>query len=225
MSSDRPNPYAVVHKGIRALMLRLVEEAGKTDYAEAPTVAVLRVEAENVFRVLESHAEHEDRFVAPLIRAADPSLARSLDAEHGEQPRKLADLRAALDGVLSAPPSEARGRGHAFTVAVSRFVGESMAHMADEEERAMPALWSALDDASIAEVHKALVESIPPAERLRAAAWMLPAMNAEERLQLLSELRSTAPAGALEAILSVARRVLDPAAWTRLEAALSATAA
>jgi hypothetical protein len=224
MSVERPNPYAVVHKGIRALLLRVVEQAGRTDYTEGAAVEALRAEAERAFQVLESHAEHEDRFVAPLIRAAAPQVARALDDDHGAQEARLEGLRSALAAVGSEPARRA-SQGHAFTVALSRFAGDTLVHMAEEEERAMPALWAALDDASIEEVHNALVASIPPAQRLEAATWMLPAMSAPERAQLLDEVRRTAPRGAFEALLGVARGVLDPGAWTRLEGTLAPPAA
>ena len=92
-------------------------------------------------------------------------------------------------------------------VALSRFQGELLLHMADEEESAQPALWAALDDASPswAHVHGAMVASIPPPEKAQALAWMLPAMNAPDRAALLrNPLRASAPAAAFEP---------DPRSW------------
>lgn len=52
--------------------------------------------------------------------------------------------------------------------------------MADEEEKGMVALWQALDDKVLSEVHAAILASIPLHELMHFATWMLPAMNAPE---------------------------------------------
>ena len=58
--------------------------------------------------------------------------------------------------------------------------------MADEEERLMPARWEAFDDEALRRVHRALLDGVRPAEKLAAMRFMLPAMNAAERAELLA---------------------------------------
>lgn len=221
MKADRPNFYRPVHKGIRLLLHRLVEQAGRTDYADAAQLATLTAAARDGFELLQLHADHEERCLAPLIRAAAPEVARALDAAHHDQEQRLPALLALLDDVRRAGPA-ADAVGHGFTVALSRLAGELQVHMADEEERAMPALQAALSDAQLMEVHQALVGSIPPPEMARWAALMLPAASAPERLALLSGVRATAPAEAFQGLLALARRVLPAEEARELEGRLLA---
>jgi hypothetical protein len=223
MSRERQNLYREIHKGIRAVAHGLVEEAGRTDFGNADEVRTLRGTAEKAFAVFASHAEHETAFVTPLLRAAAPAVAADSEAEHQEQEVRLRDLRRALD--LAAGAGEAApGLGHAFVVALSRFVGEMLVHMADEEERLMPALRAAFDDGALEYVHRALLASIPPAEKISLLAWMLPALNAPERAALLGGLHAGLPAEAFEAVTGVARQVLAPSDWSRLERSLAVAA-
>ncbi len=53
---------------------------------------------------------------------------------------------------------------------------------------------------------------------------VLPALNAPERAELLAGIRAVAPPGAFEAMADIARRVLPPAEWSRLEMAVAAAA-
>jgi hypothetical protein len=209
MSTGRHDIYRDVHKGIRARLARLLDDASRTDFANDAALANLQGELDQAFGLLQSHADLEERFLAPLIKAAAPAVARGLDSEHADQVGRIAGLRAQLAAV---DPGDERApqQGHAFVVALSRFQGELLLHMADEEESAQPALWVALDDAELGHVHGAMVASIPPPEKARALAWMLPAMNAPDRAALLSNLRSSAPAAAFEPILDLALRVLSP---------------
>jgi hypothetical protein len=133
----------------------------------------------------------------------------------------MAGLLAALEAVDAADPSAA-AQGHAFVVALSRLSGELLVHMADEEERGLPGLWAAMDDASLQRMHQELLASLPPEKMARYLTWMLPAMSATERLEMVTRARATAPPEAFRFLTGLARRVLPPAAWERLERRLAA---
>jgi len=97
-----------------------------------------------------------------------------------------------------------------------------LVHMADEEERLMPALWEAFDDGALLALHQAIVASVTPAEQLALLPFLLPALNAPERAELVAGVRATAPPQAFDGLQALARRVLSPADWERLEQALAA---
>jgi hypothetical protein len=223
MSRDRQNLYREIHKGIRAVAHGLVGQAGQTDFGNAEEVRALRGAAEKAFAVFASHAEHETAFITPLLRAASPAIAAESETEHQEQEIRLRDLRRTLDLAAGAGGS-APALGHAFVVDLSRFVGEMFVHMADEEERLMPALRAAFDAETLEYVHQALLASIPPAERIGLLAWLLPALNAPERAALLAGLQAGLPAEAFEAVSGVAQQVLAPSDWSRLERSLAVAA-
>lgn len=219
MNAERLNLYRSIHKGVRLLLHRLVEQAGRTDYTDDRQVAELCAAARDGFDLLQFHADHEERFLAPLIRAAAPEVGRALAAAHRDQEAQLPALLALLDEARAAGP-RADALGHAFSVALSRLAGELLVHMADEEERAMPALQQALSEDQLREVHKTLQAAVPPAQMAAWAALLLPAASAPERFALLSGVRATAPAEVFQGLLALARRVLPADAARELEGRL-----
>jgi hypothetical protein len=219
MNAERHSLYREIHKGIRAVLLGVVETAGRTDYTDPADVAALERAVDEAFFLLQSHADHEDRFVEPLVRAAAPDVARELDAAHDEQHGRIPALRALLSEIASGGPGRAAA-GHAFSVALSRFAGELLVHMADEEEKAMTALQAALDDAALLQVHDAIVSSLGPEEKGLALRAMLPAINRAERVAMLDGMRRQVPPPVFDGILDLARRVLAPADARQLVHAL-----
>jgi hypothetical protein len=219
---ERHSFYRQIHKGIRAAASALVTQAGRTDFRRRAEVQALERQVDEAFALFEAHARHEDGYITPLLRVCAPDVAADCEADHRAQALRLRDLRSALvlaaDGGASSP-----GLGHAFLLGLSRFHGEMLVHMADEEERLMPALWAAFDDEALRRVHRALLDGLPPAERLAAMRLMLPALSEGERADLLAEARAGAPP-AVEAIRRVAREVLSAEEWSRLEAELAVAA-
>lgn len=55
-------------------------------------------------------------------------------------------------------------------------------------------------------------------------AWMLPALSGKERAEMLAGLRAGAPPEVFASIQGVARRVLAPSDWDRLEQSLNRAA-
>jgi hypothetical protein len=130
--NDRRDVYRNIHKGIRVMLFDLVQKSGRTDFTDAADVARLTADARDTFELLAGHAQKEDEFIMPLLRAHAPQLAQMFDAEHEDQEARLPILLASLEAI-DANESGADRLGHAFVVQLSRFAGELLAHMADEE--------------------------------------------------------------------------------------------
>jgi hypothetical protein len=220
---ERHSFFKQVHKGIRAVASALEAEAGRTDFRSRDAVQALQGKVDEAFAIFEAHAEHENEHFTPLLRVCAPDVAADCEADHRAQALRLRDLRTALARAAAGGPM-APALGHAFVLGLSRFHGEMLVHMADEEDRLMPALWGTFDDGALRRVHQALLESLSPAEKLASMRFMLPALGPVERRELLAGVRESAPAAAFEAIARVAREVLPHDEWDRLEADLSCAA-
>lgn len=64
--------------------------------------------------------------------------------------------------------------------------------------------------------HASLVASIAPPEMMQVMRWMLPQLNAPERLELLSGLRAGAPAPVFQAVMDQVQPQLSPREWGKL---------
>jgi hypothetical protein len=85
-----------------------------------------------------------------------------------------------------------------------------------EETAHNAVLWARYTDAELMGIHDALVASIPPQEMMQVARWLVPSMNPTERLHLLADIRTKAPAPAFEAILATVQPHLTAAEWEKL---------
>lgn len=214
----RMSLYREIHKGIRLMALDLVVGAGRTDFEDAAQVEALRASVRSVFALLSGHAETETRFMDPLYETHVPALGEELGADHARQEEQLDALLLMLDSAPAQAGPE--GAGQAFVVALSRFVGEMLVHMADEEEKGMRLLWESATDAEILETHRAIIASIPPEKMAAYARFMFPAMNLPERVAMLIGVRMTAPPQVYAFLRGLAAETLTPAEDAELEQAI-----
>jgi hypothetical protein len=85
-----------------------------------------------------------------------------------------------------------------------------------EETAHNAVLWARYTDAELAQIHDALLATIPPAEMAVVARWMLPYLNPAERLGMLREAGSKMPQPAFHAMLEGVRPHLATKDWAQL---------
>ncbi|QYG92698.1 hypothetical protein HC251_09810 [Iamia sp. SCSIO 61187] len=90
-----------------------------------------------------------------------------------------------------------------------------------EERELMPALFDAIGFEATIAIHQAIVGSIQPDEMARSLAVMLPAMNLDDRAEMLGGMRAGAPAEVFQGVWSLAGSVLRPADRDALAARLA----
>jgi hypothetical protein len=213
--SAPPDPYRAIHKALRVALGDLIACAGRTDFGEAASVARCHVELEAVVAMLATHARVEVQFIDPLLGAHDHARARAIQHDHTTLERQLHAVTAAFDDVedclAAGDASEARARGHAFYLALTRYTAAYFQHLADEEEEALPVLRERVDAAALAAAMAQARASVAPAEAAKVTARMLAAMSHPERVAFLR----AAPS---EAVRTIARVALDEAEWKALDA-------
>ena len=94
---------------------------------------------------------------------------------------------------------------------LASFTSSYLAHQDFEERVVMPALDAALGVEGVGAVHGAIIAGIPPEEMVRSLAIMLPAMNVDDRTELLGGMQANAPAEVFDGVWSLAGSVLAPA--------------
>ena len=174
--------YTKVHKGLRASLFEVSQQAAATDYADPQALAALSAPLRALVAKLSAHARHESRFIHPLI--AEKTGESPFDAEHAAFERDQADLVRLLDEVGNANAAERRERGLAFYRALNIFISHYLAHL-DAEERTMPVLWELCTDAELGAVMARFAASRTLDEALTDVGWMLPALSAPEQAELI----------------------------------------
>lgn len=207
--------YRDIHKGIRAELFAVTSTAGSLDPTDRCGRVALADHVVSVGQVLELHAEHEDATIDPVLVAHLPELAESISNDHRVLEARFAGLvELASDAAAATAPADHRRLGHLLHLELSGFTSAYLAHQLVEERVVMPALEQALGVEAVVGMHMAIISSIPPDVMAASLAFMLPAMNVEDRAELLGGMRAAAPPEAFAAVVSLARSVLDPAEFT-----------
>lgn len=202
----RTDMYGPVHKALRFLLANLLVKAGQTRWAVASEASATLDDLDVVIAICDEHIEHEDTFVRPALVERASAATATLDAEHGEHAQQVAELRA-LAATLraAASPDAANATGKTLYLHFSVFVAETLAHMAFEERVVQPLLDRLFTPAELHAIHDALLASIPPPEMMRFLGAMVPSSNRDERVALLSMVKTTAPPEAFAGLMAQLR--------------------
>lgn len=203
--------YRDIHKGIRAELFALTLAAGRTDPADRAGRAALGAHVDDVMALLIEHAHHEDGAIQPQLEQHLPAMADAIESDHAHLEGTIEVLRQQGAALVEIEPAEARGAVHRLYVELAAFTSRYLTHQDLEERRVMPALQDAIGVEAVVAVHGAIVGPMPPDQLVRSLAVMLPAMNVEDRTELLAGMRAGAPPEAFDQVWSLVGTVLAPA--------------
>ena len=200
--------YRDIHKGIRSELFSLTETAGSVDPGNRDDRLALADHVVATRSVLESHAHHEDAVVQPVLERELPSIAERIEVDHERLERtfaRIVDFATADDADRAA-----RRTCQLLHLDLARFTSEYLLHIDIEERVLMPALAQRIGVGAVIDLHTAIVGSIAPDEMARSLAFMLPAMNTDDRVELLGGMQAEAPPGVFGGVVNLARSVLRP---------------
>jgi hypothetical protein len=212
--------YRDIHKGIRAELFALTSTAGSLDPADACGRADLTAHIASVGGVLTLHAEHEDDVIEPALREHAAFVAERISTDHVLLEATFDRIGDIAQSFATAPQCALRRLGHQLYLELTGFTSSYLAHQLIEERVVMPTLERAVGVDAVIGMHMAIVGSIPPEQMGQSLAFMLPAMNVDDRTELLGGMRMSAPAEAFAGVVSLARSVLLPADFAALAARL-----
>jgi hypothetical protein len=202
---NRLDVYTAVHKMHRARLFSLTVEAGKADPADTVTTTKLAAAVDALAAELAAHAEHEDRFIHPLLRQKAPSLAASLDAAHVTLDARLGHLRQ-VASAASAPARPAADPNDLYR-ALAAFTAAYLEHLAVEEGEALPALWDRCTDEELLGILASFRGSRSDAEHLTSLLAQLATLNPPEIERMISAGLRPVPTSDVSELLAT---ILDP---------------
>ena len=166
------------------------------------------------------HAEHEDDFVQPLLEVHAPFYAEVIASDHPRLEARMVEIQARAERATTAPAAEQRGRVHHVYRDLASFTGSYLEHQDFEERQVMPALARSMGVEEIIAIDQAIVASIPPDEMATSLGFMLPAMNIEDRAELLGGMQAGRAAEVFAGVWALTGSVLTPADYAALGARL-----
>lgn len=200
--------YRDIHKGIRAELFAVTERAGRLDPSCEADRADLAAHVHRVAELLESHADHEDGHIQPALELHLPALAEQIETDHHRISGRVTDLVAQADEAASTAGNP-RWHAHRLYVDLAAFTATYLAHQDLEERLVMPALEERIGAEATLGIHQAIVGSIPPEEMAASLSVMLPAMNVDDRAELLGGMQAGAPAEVFAGVWGLVGSVLE----------------
>ena len=200
--------YRDIHKGIRTELFSVTTLAGRLDPADRDARVGLASRVHGVVDLLLTHAEHEDGAIQPVLEAELPALAEQVAAEHTAIEATMEGLEALAADAAAADAASARTRSHHLYLDLARFTATYLEHQDVEERVVMPRLEATVGLEVVAEINHAIISKIPPDQMATSLSLMLPAMNLEDRVELLGGMQAGAPPEAFAQIWGLAGVVL-----------------
>jgi len=201
--------YRDIHKGIRSELFAVTKRAGNLDPSDVVDRRDLGCHVQRVVELLVSHAEHEDGHIQPPLEQHLPALAEQVEDDHVRLEARIR-LLAGQAADLAAAATDPRPGAHQLYVELASFTSTYLAHQDLEERVIMPALEDVVGAEGALGIHQAIIASIPPDVMTASLAAMLPAMNVDDRTELLGGMQAGAPAEVFQAVWGLAASVLEP---------------
>jgi hypothetical protein len=204
--------YREVHKGLRHALFQATVAAGNLDVADDTEVESHLELVRNLLHLLHAHHEHEDKFIQPLIEAHAPQLGLDVLGQHGHVEIGMARLDLLVDRLgMVARPGRA-GAALNLHLDLSRLTSEYLAHQLVEETKVMPALRAVVPTDELLALDMEIRLTIAPQEMVGFMAHMLPAMNVQERVDMLTGM-SAAPPEVFDVFRTAAQVILPSDEW------------
>jgi hypothetical protein len=212
--------YSGIHKALRALMADTLLAVGRMDPDDELELAQTTQRVIELVGFCASHLKHENDFVHAAIEARAPGASGAIAHEHEEHLRHIARLAGLAAALQAQPPAGRIGAAQNLYRELALFIAGNFQHMHVEETAHNAVLWMRYTDAELAQIHDALLASVPPEEMMFAARWLVPFMNPAERAGMLADMRAKAPPPAFAAVLDTVRPHMTAAEWGKLALAL-----
>ena len=201
--------YREIHKGLRHALFTTTLRAGSLDVSDADEVECVLDAHRNLLHLMHVHHEHEDVFIEPLLVAHAPRLAEEVSAQHGDIEAGMANQEALARRLATVAAPGRSAATFRLYLDLSRLTSEYLAHQLLEETVVMPALRAAVPTEELLALDMQIRLTMPPEEMVTAMVHMLPAMNVEERVDMLGGMAMAPPE--VFAIFRDAAEVILPA--------------
>lgn len=216
----RVDLYSGIHKAMRAFMADTLVALGSLDVEDEQALARTTQQVVELMDLCVSHLQHENDFVHSAIEARAAGASAAIAHDHEEHVQHTAQLRAAALALRNASAPVRPALCQALYRELGVFVADNLLHMNVEETAHNAVLWARYTDAELAQIHDAILASIPPAEMALVARWLIPFLNHAERAGMLADAQAKMPPPVFEGFLGIARPHLRSNEWIKLARAL-----
>jgi hypothetical protein len=222
MQTEKIDVYVNAHKGLRSFITNFSYKTGSTDWNEMSEVKSLQSDWQKLLMLVNSHHNHEERFIHPSLARISPGGDRSYEAEHHALMSVLTDLDTHFNSLMhdGGPKAKRAEIGLEFYRGLNLFYAQFLLHLNREEVEAERSLHSLCTPEDIMAMVGELIGSIPPDELMLWIDLMVPAMNMPECAEFLGIMKAGAPPEAFNTLAERVHMARGEADWQKLKTLL-----
>lgn len=219
------------HKYLLMNFDKVLQLCGVTDFSVQEEVDVMSKSIEQLFLLLQGHADFEESRIHALLRANGSLLADKADADHAEH--KVAEdlINVHFEAIRKETDKTMKHQyGYALYLNLRDFLKETLEHLSYEERIIMPELQRLCTDDELRDIDFISYKQMTPEQMVHMMEELSPVMNLSDKhvyfedmnlcepekfsiaWQKLKDLVSTSEAKEIEASISISppSRPLDP---------------
>ena len=222
MQTEKIDVYVNVHKGLRNFITSFSYKTGSTDWNEMSEVKSLQADWQKLLMLVNSHHNHEERFIHPSLARISPGGHRSYEEEHNALMSVLTDLDTHFNRLMNdvGPKAKRAEIGLEFYRGLNLFYAQFLYHLNREEVEAERSLHCLCTPEDIMAMVGELIGSIPPDELMLWIDLMVPAMNMPECAEFLGIMKAGAPPEAFRTLAERVHMARGEADWQKLKTSL-----
>ncbi|HMI77707.1 MAG TPA: hemerythrin domain-containing protein [Ferruginibacter sp.] len=219
----RYNIFNMIHKALRAMLYDTALTLQQTYFADTAETAEALEKLNSVIVAFEQHGHHEDSILMPLIEKFQRATIASFEQEHIDD-RRMGDDLVHLQNIYHAAQStqERIIAGSAITKAYGDYMIFNLQHMQREEVELNKLLWNYFTDNEIKMINAQIVAVVPPEAMAQTTPWFMQAINSEEAINWLTEVKEKAPAPVFASLFELTETYLPERIRTRVQDAVLA---
>ena len=218
--SNRIDLYKDIHKGLRSFLIQQLATAGPLDLANEQQLQSFNLQLQKLMALLDEHGMHEDKWLHPLLTELDPTLAEKAETQHQRLDNDIAIVCEKYSQLAALPVVQRAQPGHQAYLLLAEFVGAYLSHMHLEESEVLVLLQSAYSDAELLEIQQQLRSSVTPQRMADYLSIIIPALNIDERSEMLGEMQRFAPVEVFQGVCQLSATLLSANDWTTLQSRL-----
>ena len=204
--------YRDIHKGIRADLFALTRRRPAASTRRAPpTSPPWRRHLDPTVDFLVVHAGHEDTHLVPVMSELLPDLNATIERDHATlEGRGSRTCRAGPGPRSRRRRVRPAARCSASTSSWRRSPRRTSPTRTSRSGSWPPSCTGCIGAEGVLAIHQAILASIPPDQMAASLALMLPAMNNDDRTEMLGGMQAGAPPEVFAGVWSLAGSVLEP---------------
>ena len=192
--------FSAPHKALRKTMAGFLILAGKTNFRNAEAIEKLKKAGNEMFFLLTSHAETEEKIVLSLLESKLHGASEHDKLDHLKIEKLQHELEIHLN-LLSTSVND--DEAHEFYLKFASFFSLYLEHIDEEETVTQKLIWENLSVDEQLGIHTTILGKMNSETYMIWMKHMFPAQNETENLAMLAAIQKNMPAERFAALMEL----------------------